>query len=161
MDTQNIVMIVIIGIVVVLALFLLIVALSGGMKQNDYLDETGWERKKRKLFLGLPWGFTFYSEQKGRLYVKTGFLARHEDEIQLYRIRDIDLSESIMQRIFNLGTITLVTSDKTAGNIKLINIKDAKQIKDRLSEDVETERDKKRVGTRELVGDMDDDGFEG
>lgn len=58
---------------------------------------------------------------------------------------------------FNLGTITLVTSDKTAGNVHLINIRDAKKIKDRLSVDVESQRDKKRVGTRELIGEMDDD----
>lgn len=149
--------IVIIVAVVLVVLFILIMMLSGGMRQKDYFNESGWERKKRKLFFGLPWGFTFYSETNGRLYIKSGFLSKHEDEIQLYRIRDIDLTEGFMQRIFGLGTVSLVTSDKTAGNIRLTNIKDAKKIKDRLSADVETERDRKRVGTRELVGDMDDD----
>ena len=153
----DILRIVIIVAIVLVVLFFVVMVLSGGMVQHDYFDENGWERKKRKLCFGLPWGFTFYSEQNGRLYVKSGFLSKHEDEIQLYRIRDIDLSEGILQRILGLGTISLVTSDKTAGNIKLINIKDAKRIKDRLSADVETERDRKRVGTRELVGDMDDD----
>ena len=59
--------------------------------------------------------------------------------------------------MFNLGTISLISSDKTAGNIKLVNIKDAKTIKERLSNDVEEERDKKRVGVRELVENEDDD----
>ena len=151
-------LLIVLGVVAgILILFLLIMLLSGGMVQHDYFNDSGWERKKRKLFLGLPWGFTFYREENGRLYVKSGFLSKHEDEIQLYRIRDIDLSESVFQRIVNLGTVTLVTSDKTAGSVKLINIRDAKKVKDRLSLDVEAERDRKRVGTRELIGDMDDD----
>lgn len=161
MEFEKILMYGIIAIVAICLLALLVVCLAGGLRQKDFYNESGWERKKRKLFFGLPWGFTFYSEQNGRLYIRTGFLARHEEEIQLYRIRDIDLSEGILQRVFGLGSISLITSDKTAGNICLVNIKNAKMIKDRLSADVEAQRDKKRVGTREVVSDEGADGFEG
>ena len=44
-------MIVIIAAAVLLVICLLIAVLSGAFRENDYLDETGWERKKRKLFI--------------------------------------------------------------------------------------------------------------
>ena len=46
--------------------------------------------KDRKRYLGLPLSFTRYMLSEDRLFVSVGFLNIKDDEILLYRIRDID-----------------------------------------------------------------------
>ena len=111
-----------------------------------------WKDRKRIIF-GLPWTFTRYSLTQEKLAVDTGFISRKEDEIRLYRILDIPLS----QRIWGLGTIRLNTADKSAPEIEIKRIKRAKEVKEMLSDMVERERDEKRIAAREFMGGMDDD----
>jgi len=116
-----------------------------------------WKDRKRIIF-GLPWTFTRYSLTQDKLVVDTGFISRKEDEVRLYRILDISLDRPLSQRIWGLGTIRLNTADKTLPEISIKRIKNAKNVKDMLSEMVEKERDEKRIAAREFMGygDMDE-----
>ena len=116
-------------------------------------------RERKRWIIGLPWTFTVYSSDGKVLYIDTGFLNKKQDEIRLYRIMDIGYSANIIQRIFGIGTISLRTSDKSAGNIELINVKDAMSVKKVLSDYVEKERKANRVSAREFMED-DEDGEE-
>ena len=130
-------------------------------------NEIIWTDKKR-LWCGLPWTFTRYSLSADRLFIKRGIFTIREDEVRLYRIRDISLRQSFIQRLFGLGTINISSSDSTMGNFQLINIKKSRNVKEMLSDTVETERERKRVSMREFVGygemdgmdDMDFDNFD-
>lgn len=116
-----------------------------------------WKDRKRIIF-GLPWTFTRYSLTKEKLIVDTGFISRKEDEVRLYRILDISLHRPLSQRIWGLGTIRLNTADKTSPELEIKRIKNAKAVKEMLSDMVEKERDEKRIAAREFMGgDMDDD----
>ena len=116
-----------------------------------------WKDRKRIIF-GLPWTFTRYSLTQEKLVIDTGFFSRKEDEIRLYRILDMTLDRPLIQRIWGLGTIRLNTADKSAAEVAIKRIKNAKQVKDMLSDMVEKERDEKRIGAREFMGygDIDD-----
>ena len=116
-----------------------------------------WTDKKR-IWCGLPWTFTRYSLSPDRLYIKRGIFTIREDEVRLYRIRDISLRQSFLQRIFSLGTVNISSSDSTMGNFQLVNIKGSRDVKEMLSDAVETERERKRVSMREFVdyGEMND-----
>ena len=70
------------------------------MKREDMI----WSDRKRN-WLGLPWTFTVYGLTEDRLFIKTGVLNIHEDEVRLYRILDLSLRRSFWQRIVGLGTI--------------------------------------------------------
>ncbi len=123
-----------------------------------------WTDKKR-IWCGLPWTFTRYSLSPDRLYIKRGIFTIREDEVRLYRIRDISLRQSFLQRIFSLGTVNISSSDSTMGNFQLVNIKGSRDVKEMLSDAVETERERKRVSMREFVGygemsDIDDNDFD-
>lgn len=102
-----------------------------------------WEGKRR-IWCGLPVSFTKYILKKDRLIVRTGLVNLHEDEVRLYRITDIAIDKSGMQRVFGLGTIHVVSSDEKLGNFDIENIKDSYKVKEMLSEMVETERGKAR-----------------
>lgn len=115
-----------------------------------------WKARKR-LWCGLPWTFTVYSFDEERLYVETGFLNQRQDEVRLYRIMDIAMTRTFLQRIFDLGTVHLSTSDKSLGNFDLVNIKNTYEVKEQLSGLIEKQRDSKKVSTREFI-DSDEDG---
>lgn len=115
-----------------------------------------WKDRKRTLF-GLPWSFTKYSLSDDRLFISTGFLNTKEDEVRLYRIMDISLNRSLGQRMFGLGTIKCCSADKTLGDFEIKNIKKSKEVKEKLSEMVEDERNRKKVTSREFIDHEDDD----
>lgn len=110
-----------------------------------------WQDRKRLLFFGLPWTFTKYSLTEERLFVESGLLNTVENEVRLYRIMDLQLTRSLIQRIFGLGTIVVNSADKSLGDFKLINIKNPKEVKETLSRLVESQRDSKRVVNREMM----------
>ncbi len=120
-----------------------------------------WQERKR-IWCGLPWTFTVYSMSEDRLFIKKGLFNLREDEVRLYRIKDLILRRSLFQRIFGLGTISIKSSDASMSNFDLVNIKNSGEIKEKLSRLVEEERQKKRVSSREVIGfDQDDEEEDG
>lgn len=119
----------------------------------------------RKRYLGMPISFTRYSLSEDRLFLSVGFFSIRDEEILLYRIRDITTKRTLWQRIFGVGTITVVSSDKTMPVLPIKNIKDPLSVKELLHENVEAAKRKHRVRNSEVsVGvdleDVDDD-FDG
>lgn len=111
-----------------------------------------WQERKRNA-LGLPWTFTKYLLSEDRLFIQSGLLKTVEDEVRLYRILDLSLSRTLTQKIFGIGTIQVSSADKTMGNFEIKNIKNAAEVKEKLSQLVEENREKKRVTNREFMGD--------
>ena len=121
--------------------------------------------KDRKRWLGMPVTFTRYALSEDRLFVSEGFLNIKDDEILLYRIRDIDTQWNLWQRIFGVGTVTVVSSDKTMPTLVLKNVKDPVFVKELLHKQVEEMKIKRRVRLGEIMtsnmsdddSDLDDD----
>ena len=122
------------------------------MKRDDLV----WSDRKRK-WLGLTWTFTVYGLTEDRLFIKTGVLNIHEDEVRLYRILDLSLRKTLWQRMVGLGTIHVDSSDKTMKAFDISNIRNCEDVKEQLSRLVEQERDNKRVSSREFIGGYGDD----
>lgn len=122
------------------------------MSEINYI----WKDRKR-TFLGLPWSFTKYKLTEDRLFIETGFLNSVENEVRLYRILDLQLTRSLGQKIFGLGTIKVKSADKTLADFEIKNIKNSKEVKEQLSQLVENMRDKKRVVNREMMISSDSD----
>ena len=78
--------------------------------------------KDRKRILGMPITFTKYSMSKDRLFLETGLLNMNQEEILLYRVRDISLHISLWQRLFGVGTIIVKSSDQTLPELHIENI---------------------------------------
>ena len=117
-----------------------------------------WQDRKR--YFGLPLSFTRYALSEDRLFVSVGFLNIKDDEILLYRVRDIDTSRSLWQRLFGVGTVTVASSDKTMPNLVLKNIKDPVMVKELIHKQVEETKIKRRVRFGEIMTDADDDGID-
>ncbi|MGN8876164.1 PH domain-containing protein [Pseudoflavonifractor sp. HCP28S3_F10] len=116
--------------------------------------------KDRKRFLGMPITFTKYSVSENRIFREKGLLNLKEEEVLLYRVRDLDLRRSLGQRIFGVGTVCVHSSDKTTPILQLENVKDPKAVKELIYRQVEAAKEKRRMRATELLGDedMDHDG---
>ena len=115
-----------------------------------------WKDKKR--YFGMPISFTRYALSEDRLFLSVGFLNIKDDEILLYRVRDIDTQRTLWQRIFGVGTVTVVSSDKTMPNLVLKNVKDPVFVKELLHKQVEEMKIRRRVRLGEIMtSDMSDD----
>lgn len=115
-----------------------------------------WQDRKRPIF-GLPLSFTKYKLLEDKLLIDTGILSVNQEEVRLYRIMDLTLKRSIWQRIFGVGTIHCCSADKSTPEFDIKDIKNAFEVKEILSSQVEKERDKKRVSGREFFSDADDE----
>ena len=116
--------------------------------------------KDRKRWLGMPITFTKYSVSENRIFREKGLLNLKEEEVLLYRVRDLDLRRSLGQRIFGVGTVCIHSSDKTTPILQLENVKDPKAVKELIYRQVEAAKEKRRMRATELLGDedMDHDG---
>jgi len=108
--------------------------------------------KDRKRHLGLPLSFTRYRLSEDRLFCETGFLNIKSDEVLLYRVRDLQLTITLGQRIFGVGTVCVISSDKSIPHLDLKNVKHPRQVKERIHRNVEEAKDRRRMRTTELVG---------
>lgn len=114
--------------------------------------------KDRKRYFGLPLSFTRYCLSEDRLFISEGFLNLKDDEVLLYRVRDIDTQRSLWQRLFGVGTVTVMSSDKTMPTLVLKNIKDPIMVKELIHTQVEETKIKRRVRFGEIMGtDLDND----
>ena len=115
--------------------------------------------KDRKRYFGLPLSFTRYALSEDRLFLSEGFLNIKDDEVLLYRVRDIDTSRNLWQRLFGVGTVVVMSSDKSMPNLVLKNIKDPVTVKELIHEQVEEMKIRRRVRFGEfMTNDLDGDG---
>jgi uncharacterized membrane protein YdbT with pleckstrin-like domain len=115
-------------------------------KGNEYF----WTDRKR--YLGLPLSFTRYALSHDRLFLSVGFFSVKDDDVLLYRIRDISVKRTLWQRLFGVGTVTVQSSDKTHPNLELKNIKDPMRVKELLHDLVEEMKQKRRMRFGEILG---------
>ncbi len=122
--------------------------------------EVKWFDRKRTIF-GLPLSFTKYSVTEEKLIIKTGFFSTKEEEVRLYRILDVTLNRKLSEKIFKLGTIHIVSSDKSTPDFDIKRVKNSREVKEIISDLVEAARRKNRVSAREfMMGDTVEDDFD-
>ena len=111
----------------------------------------------RKRILGMPISFTRYALSEDRLFLKRGFLNVRHDEILLYRVRDMRVSVSLWQRILGVGSVTVVSTDKSIPELTLKNIRQPNEVKELIHEHVEKMKIERRMRIGEMSMDVDDD----
>ena len=112
--------------------------------------QTRWSDRSR--IFGLPITFTKYSMSDDRIFCEKGLLNMKFEEILLYRVRDISMKITLGQRIFGVGSILLQSSDKTAPVLEIKNVKNPRQVKEMIHQQVEQVKEQRRMRTMEFVG---------
>lgn len=112
--------------------------------------------KDRKRYFGLPWSFTRYSLVKNedkwfKVFCEVGLLYTIVEEINLYRIKDITLHQSLGDKIFGTGTISLYSNDTKMPVMYLRHIAHPYKVRDYLSNQIEEQRRIAGVNVAELA----------
>lgn len=134
---------------------------------EEYAKDVIIQERKRWLFFGIPWTFTKYTLTPKRIILNEGLLRSTENEILLYRIIDMELSRTLFQKIFKLGTVTVKSKDASHPILEIKNIKNSRVFRDNLAEAVENERMRMKIRQGEvydpqIIAEPDnhfDDGF--
>lgn len=111
----------------------------------------------RKRILGMPITFTRYALSEDRLFLKRGFINVRHDEILLYRIRDLRVTINLWQRFFGVGTVAVISTDKSIPEVELKNIKQPNEVKELIHEYVEKMKIERRMRIGEMSMDFDGD----
>ena len=118
------------------------------------------------LVIPIPWAIWAWLKVKCRVYTVTterlliedGVFNKSHDTLELYRIRDLQVTEPFWQRLFGLQNIQLLATDLTTENLVIDFLPKAAGLPDQLRKLVEDCRQKKRV--REVGVDLEP-GIEG
>lgn len=119
------------------------------MKDINNTDfEVIWEGKPaglwQRFLTSINLNFTTYQITKDELIIQTGFFKRKTNTIELYMLKDPDLSESIYQRILRIGTISVTIDARNSGEsfgtkIKLKNIQNGAEVRKILRDAIEAD----------------------
>lgn len=120
-----------------------------------------YTERKRWVLFGLPFTFTKYLVKEDVLTIDSGFFTTTENDCYMYKIQDVELTQSFMERLAGLGTVICYTGDTTHPHLHLQHIKHAKEVKNFILEASEAARIKRRtlntldIGAGGLSGDID------
>ena len=114
--------------------------------------------RKRWLFFGLPFTFTKYTIKEDLITIDCGLLKTAENDCYMYKVQDVELTVSLIERIFGMGTIKCFTGDTTNSILMIEHVKNAKTIKDFILDASEKARLKRRTLNTLNIGaeDIDD-----
>lgn len=126
---------------------------KGKWMEKEEKTAMEYVEKKRWAFLGLPLTFTKYKITEEIITVDSGLLKKVENDCYMYKVVDVRLEVSLLERIFGLGTVHCFSGDLTNPDLRLLHIKRAKEIKDFILKQSEEERLKRKtLNTQRLDG---------
>jgi membrane protein YdbS with pleckstrin-like domain len=84
---------------------------------------------------------TRYRLTNYRLFKVTGILSRDYNEIELVRVDDVSVRQNLIQRIFNVGVITVISPhDQTEPRLELFGIENPIEVKELIRSNVRRRR---------------------
>ncbi|MEO0513204.1 MAG: PH domain-containing protein [Planctomycetota bacterium] len=83
-----------------------------------------------------------------RFKYRYGVVSQSIDEIELYRVKDTELTRSLADRVLGLGTIVVISSDETMPRLEMKGIAGAEGVREVIRKNVEAVR--RARGVREL-----------
>lgn len=121
---------------------------------------TEFVERKRWLFFGLPFTFTKYIIKENILTIDSGLLKKVENDCYMYKVQDVTLKSSLVERMFGLGTVECHTGDVTSPLLVIQHIKNARAVKQFILEQSEEDRRKRRTLSSLDIGAVEVDDVE-
>ena len=110
--------------------------------------------KDRVHHLGMPISLTKYSLSETRLFTRAGLFTTVDEELQLFRVRDIRVTRTLLDRLFKCGTVTLFSSDKSSPQLDLKHVKRPIELKEQLVKLIAAEREKHHIFGDDLLSNV-------
>ena len=122
------------------------------MKKTSSLDsvdfQVKWQGKPsgllQRFLTKINLNFTTYLITKDELIIKTGFFKERTNTIELYLLKDPDMTVNLYQRLLKIGTVTVVvdsscSSQRSGQKIYIKNIFDCDKVRKLLRDAIEAD----------------------
>lgn len=119
---------------------------ENGINSVDF--QVKWEDKPagliQRLLTKIHLNFTDYQITKDELIIKRGFIFRRVNAIELYLLKDPDLTMNIYQRLLGISTVSALIDTKSSSNpegsrVYLKNIKNGDRVRKLLRDSIEAD----------------------
>lgn len=77
-----------------------------------------------------------------RLFIERGFFSRTRDEIELIRVDDVRVRQSLMDRIFKVGRVFVISTDRSDADLVMLGIDDPDAVKEKIRQYTRARRKK-------------------
>lgn len=130
------------------------------MAQKDFGKGTNILWHDRKRWCGLPLSFTrYYIVEKPnnwlKLFIDKGFLSSRIEEINMFRIEDVSITETFTNKFWGTGTLTVYANDASTQSsedraVLLKRIKNPKKVRNLITDLLEQDRKSRNVNVGEM-----------
>ena len=86
-----------------------------------------------------------------RLFVQKGLIAKHLEELELFRVKDVTVKQGILQRIMGFGSISVLSTDDSNPQTVLIGINKPVDVKEKIRNAFRAARKQEGVRMAELI----------
>jgi membrane protein YdbS with pleckstrin-like domain len=86
-----------------------------------------------------------------RLFVRRGWLAKHVNELELYRVKDVVVDQAGLQRLLGYGTITVLAADDTTPETDLVGVSSPTSVKEMIRTQYRAARQREGVHPTEFM----------
>ena len=86
-----------------------------------------------------------------RLFVRRGWLAKHVNELELYRVKDVVVDQGVLQRVLGYGTITVLADDNTTPEVHLDSVSSPIKVKELIRTQYRAARQREGVHPTEFM----------
>jgi len=94
---------------------------------------------------------TEYKLTTQRFFLKKGLIAKHLEELELYRVKDVTVNQGIIQRILGFGSVTILSTDDSTPKIVMHGIAKPMEVKELIRKTYRVARKKERVHAAEFI----------
>lgn len=94
---------------------------------------------------------THYKITNQRIVVNTGLIGKKQEEIELYRVKDYKVTQTLSERLINVGNLIIIAADSTTPRVILSNIKNPNEVKEILRKAVLDCKQKMNVSYKDIM----------
>ena len=94
---------------------------------------------------------TRYRLTTQRLFAQTGLIAKNLEEVELFRVKDVTLSQGMLDWMLGTGTVTVLSTDDTAPRLALAGIRDPLAAKEAIRTAFRAARQREGMRTAEFI----------
>ena len=94
---------------------------------------------------------TRYRLTTQRLFVQRGLVAKHLEEVELFRVKDVTLDQGFVQRLLGVGTVVVLSTDDTTPRLELAGILKPVEAKETLRSAFRASRQREGLRMAEFI----------
>ncbi|MBL8679765.1 MAG: PH domain-containing protein [Myxococcales bacterium] len=113
------------------------VAVAGGVFATSALVVFAWTELQRRS--------TRYRISTRRIDIESGILTTRIDTMELWRVRDLEFSQTFIEKILGIGRITVITHEERVAKLLLVGLYDSRKLFDELKSAVEIARQNRNI----------------